>query len=1225
MALHPGATPPVTVDVFGSWVTEMAPSNLPSGVSPDNQDVVFAPGTVGTRPALQKVFSTPFPAGGPSSLVPTIVYGKSFIAPDGTIRNLYMDSNGSLWVVNLTTSPGTRTLLLDSSPGSFCKSITAFGREYIAISDGLHGTEVPLQYDGTNLDRVTQDGPGTPPAVSMVIIPPVSMAAAGSPSVLTITSITSTGLVVYDDEPQPMLPGQPALPGGTVSFYTQIDVIVPSGASALTAGESVTIAGNTNAAFNVTVTIDIVVSDTEFIAAFLSSTLETGTGGTATPGGGGVTASRSANIVTMTTASAHQLSVGFRAQISGIPAAVVGTSISSIVINNEDKPGVATVTTSTAHGLVPGSYVSIKGVNGVGVGGAITATSRQGGIVTVTTTSAHGLTPGCSVTIAGVTDASFNVTVYVEQTPTPTTIVFTQADTTDATSSGGTLTLNWPILSTALPTYFEVLTSPSATSFEIQMNYSDGTWSSGSVTLAWDGTFYVSAVPSSTSFQYQQFGPDTTTSTVGTVTPTSQIAPGKHQVRLSYLTRQGYITKPSPPVTFMANGGQYLSISNVAIGPSNIVARILEFTGANGAYFYYIPVPGQVNGQVISTATQINDNTTTNVLLDFSDNTLYAAIGTSIPGNNTSAQIVLDGALGFASYASRLITYGQRNRVQNFLNLTFDGGSLPTLPLMPTGWDTSAAFGSGNAYLVAGRFGSAWKNAPPHSGTTWYPITQSAYQDSFGTPILQPNTQYKVRVWASTYSVNPGTTAVFEISSASTSFSATASVTSDQLTVAGAFIELIFSAKTPASIPSDMTFSYYTQSSGTDTPSITIDEISVIYSENPYLDSLAYASYTNNPESFDGLTGKLGTTTDSRKIMAFGSIRGTLNFLTRDPSGRLHETVDNAVTEPIGWTVSEVAANCGILSSFCLTVSQADDSSVSGGEEWLSWASESGVRIYGGGEPWKISQEIQPNWFDPLSENTTQINMDAALSVWAVNDPVERVMYFGLPIDNSAGIAVAGAPTLIYPLNYREMETAQQISYSPPFHPSLSGRLIATDNSRKWTRWNLQINGAARMYKTPGDFQTVFFGGNGLAPGQSGGYGNVYTLNPAKMTDDDYGVINSYYITAFLPSRDQEQQLQLNAGRKIVEFLSEDVNGYGNLITTLYSNALSNAWPLTCTRVLTVSPNSDMEWGGSSCQGQRIACKVNAVAITGTDASFSLQKLNMWFEKARVTVRGAAK
>jgi hypothetical protein len=161
VSFNPAGAQAVQVQTIGSWVTEMQADSLPEGVSPDNQDVVFVPGSAGSRPALQKVYPTPFPSGGPGSLVPTGVYGKSFVTPPGDIKNLTMDSNGSLWVEDLTNSPGVKTLLLNSTPGSFCRSLTVDGREFLAISDGLHGAEMPIQYDGTYIDRVTQDGPAT--------------------------------------------------------------------------------------------------------------------------------------------------------------------------------------------------------------------------------------------------------------------------------------------------------------------------------------------------------------------------------------------------------------------------------------------------------------------------------------------------------------------------------------------------------------------------------------------------------------------------------------------------------------------------------------------------------------------------------------------------------------------------------------------------------------------------------------------------------------------------------------------------------------------------------------------------------------------------------------------------------------------------------------------------------------------------------------------------------
>src|SRR5271170_2369592 len=136
MAFNISGAMPISLGIMGGLVTEIAPTALPEGVSPANQEIAFLPGSAASRSCFQKVFSNPFPAGGPSNLVPTVVYSKSLITTSGDIKNLYFDSNGILWVEDWTNSPGTYTELFSAIPGSRCQSITAFGREYIAISDG---------------------------------------------------------------------------------------------------------------------------------------------------------------------------------------------------------------------------------------------------------------------------------------------------------------------------------------------------------------------------------------------------------------------------------------------------------------------------------------------------------------------------------------------------------------------------------------------------------------------------------------------------------------------------------------------------------------------------------------------------------------------------------------------------------------------------------------------------------------------------------------------------------------------------------------------------------------------------------------------------------------------------------------------------------------------------------------------------------------------------------
>jgi hypothetical protein len=962
-----------------------------------------------------------------------------------------------------------------------------------------------------------------------------------------------------------------------------------------------------------------------------------------------------------TTAAAHNLQVGFQAQITRMTAATIGSSISSIVINNEDLPGIATITTSTAHGLVPQSFVSILGVTGIVVGTAISSAVWAGGVVTVTTSAAHNLVPGAVVTIAatGGGGVAFNATTSVLSVTSTTVFTYALVPLTVPTAAtGGTVTLNWPIPDTADPTYYQVLSAPTATTFQVQVNYSDGTWSSGTVTYAWDGTFFVSAVPSATSFQYSQYGPDATTSVVGAVTPYGQAAPGKHQCQVIFLTRQGYTTQPSPPVTFEANGGQYVSVTNIPLGPSNVVARILAFTGAGGAYFFYIPAPPQVNGQQVATATQINDNTTTSVLLDFSDNTLFASLGINIPGNNLVEQIVLDSALGFGFYASRLVTWGQRNVIQNLLNMGFDGGYLWSLPFSertPIGWiPGSTDIGVlGESYLTRGHYGDVWHVHLLSPATQYGVLSQSMFEDAYGDPIAKPAPEgtYRLRGWFAIFAQDPTVSFIAEISSASASFSSTATISGADMGIAvttlfdvsgGLYVEADFTLPMPAPIPSDLTLTIHAETTG-GVNTIYADDLSIIYSNTPYLETLLFGSYVDNPEGFDGLTGEFGASQDTNKVMDFNIIRQTMYFLTQDPGGRIHQTNDNGVTEPSGWTVNEVAANCGLLSAFALTKSQADDSSASGAEEWFAWASSSGARIFGGDQPWKISQEIQPNWTGQPTTRSTDgsiipgIDFGSAQTIWALNDPVERIIYFGIPV-HPRRTGEMNAPQIILTMSYRELDTAYQIATSQPIHTSFTGHLIATDHTRKWAPWSVQSNGAALMYRNSGTLSVVLFGGNGEFPGGSAAsYGNVYTLNPLKYTDDDYGQIYPYYVTYFFVSREQEQALSyttktgrqpLGSGRKMLQYMTAFISGIGQVVLTFFPDAVSNAWNLTVTRTLVQEPTFDLECGGGQCSGYRIAIRFasfpTSPSVT-TDNSFNLQRVVVFMKQAaRLPWRGSS-
>src|SRR5208282_3544672 len=144
------------IEIFGGLVTDMSPADLPHGVSPDCQDVVFGNGGVLTRPGLQALF-------GPLAANPTINYIKTYETLNATIRTMVLDSNGVLYK---ETTPGTLSSIATGlAASSYGNSTTIFGREYIAISDGKTGNDLPRQYDDTYFDRVSQGGPGAGPTV----------------------------------------------------------------------------------------------------------------------------------------------------------------------------------------------------------------------------------------------------------------------------------------------------------------------------------------------------------------------------------------------------------------------------------------------------------------------------------------------------------------------------------------------------------------------------------------------------------------------------------------------------------------------------------------------------------------------------------------------------------------------------------------------------------------------------------------------------------------------------------------------------------------------------------------------------------------------------------------------------------------------------------------------------------------------------------------------------
>jgi hypothetical protein len=904
------------IEIFGGLVTDMSPADLPHGVSPDCQDVVFSDSNVMTRPGLQALF-------GPLAGNPTINYLKTYETLSATLRTMVLDSNGVLYK---ETTPGTLTSIASGlAPNSYGASTTLFGREYLALSDGQTGNDLPRQYDDTNFDRVSQTGPG------------------GAPTV--------------------------------VDENLQVSIVAsPSGATQ--------------------------------------------------------------------------------------PAAV----------------GIATTPT-----------------------GAV----ENGFLVTITTTTAHGLSAGQSVTIAGVGVSGYNGTFPVVAVLGSTQFTYIAGASGLAASGGGTAASATATIQTTTPHGFVV---------------GQLVTTSGIGVAGYNGTFPITSVPDSTHFTLTAPTGGLSASGGGTAAAAGNVDTGVHQVAVIFKTRQGYLSKPGPSATWTASGGKRAIVSNIPTGPSNIVARILCFTGAGGASFFYVAAGGTLfSGNMI-----INDNTTTSLALDFSDAILLA--GTNV--DDLFRLIELGDCAGVIDYSQRLFWWGERNKLDNFVNLGFDGGFTgPVLPHYPLGWTPDPVFAPGGTdeenFVV---WGAAYSIVGNGTTATRGLITQGAVQDALGAPLIQANTAYTVRARCAINSTLTQGTLHIHLFSASGGINTTGlQLTAAQLTTTYAEYSAQLTAPL-TSIPSDLVLRVYADGTPTLNGQFYIDCIEIAPTAQPVNSSLIRASRVEDPESYDGIDGLLTIAENNgQAIRAAFKLRERLYFVKEHS---LYATQDDGTNEPALWSIAEISRRLGTPSVHGVGI----------GEDWVVIAHRTGLYIFNGGEPVKISQEIQPTW--------NQINWQYGQTLWVTVDTKERRIFVGAPFGS------ATSPNKILMLDYRDLDTFDDIAGRPPINITYTGRKTATDKTRKWSPWTIAANSAAQIERSDGTALVVMGGG---VPGVGGGgaTGKVYQLNSAQLSDDG-AAIPSYYTTHYFPERPVEQSLNLGAHRKLFSYLTMYVEGAGSLALTSF-------------------------------------------------------------------------
>lgn len=568
--------------------------------------------------------------------------------------------------------------------------------------------------------------------------------------------------------------------------------------------------------------------------------------------------------------------------------------------------------------------------------------------------------------------------------------------------------------------------------------------------------------------------------TAADATDTGNISPGVHQVSVVFVTRQGYWTAPSPPVSWAAAGARKVNVTNIPTGPGNVVQRLLAFTASGGANFYNVP----------ATMT-IDDNTTTSLEVDFTDAILLS--GTNMdPFFN---QIELPNQLGVIAYAERLFWWGERSKMDNWRNLTFDGGWDPTGNGRPLGWTLDTSFGGGGSRESSDTIsGDAYRITADGANVARGMITQNAIKDASGNPICATNTDYSVRARiARSANLNAGEMRVTAFSPTQGPVGVGLVVTSLQATQAyQEFTADLFPAQ--ASLPADLLLRVYADAlPGPAGEYFLIDNIEIFPTNSPQSPSLVRASATAAPESYDGVSGVMEVASDNGQAIRSAFVLRNILYFVKERS--LYATADDGVNEPALWGVQEASSQVGTPSPH----------GVGFGEEWVVIAGRSGLYLFGGGNPAKLSQEIQPTW--------DAINWQYGHLIWVVVDTQHRRILVGVPM------GTATQPNQVLMLDYSE-------GFGSP--------MTAPEASRKWARWSVAANSCALIERATGVAQ-VFLGSNNAS-------GKIYALTEGQYSDDG-AAINSYYTTAYLSATGI-------SGRSLFGYLTAYVQGAGSLALT---------------------------------------------------------------------------
>jgi len=1025
---------------------------------------------------------------------PDIDYLKTFAQTDGDVFSLALGSDGVMYQEDVINNEGVFSPVYTAiEPDSFAQSCTVDDREFIAISNLLNGTDIPYTYNGTNFDRLSQVGPGAPPSASSTTTAATIVSITQAPPTQIRRIVWGASANAINDS----TPGNVLViygEGRTSDIFATLPNAVAGGTIVLSGlPPNFPLKGGGTIPFNLNGTYTIISVTTAIV-------------------GGNET-------VPVFTVQAPAVEYGYSSDFgSG------GTPTSGWFYQ-------ATKATMTTAAQVPNLEVGDQ-FQISGTGGAPTA-GYDGTWTVIDTPNASQLQITSTRLLGNIATYGFNLITGTAPT------VGESVTVVQTLNGNGIFNISNVAIQSTSPGIFSVnLTGPDTPSAA----------ETGSGIIF--GTIF-------TFDPLQLVG----TRNSGNLITIGIISAGVRKICYSFLTRNGYMTAPSPILTVdIPAGASTLSINNLASGPDDVIARVVHLTAANGGNFYNIPIPVTVldNGvSVVNSSTYLNDNTSRTINLSFSDGVLLAANAIDIQGNNLFATLELGSILGIIGYASRTFAIGEQNKVPNFINWSFDGGYidaslLPTT--IPLGWTRNSAFGAGGILVNSPIFGFAYQiqNATGSTQATYGMITQPAFQDEFLVPIIRPSTKYSTRITAAVTAGGASGNLVVDLFSPSLALSLgnfsvpLASIGTRMQIFTGAMLTNVL-----APVPNDLLLRIYATAIP-DGTTIVIDRNEPFPTEQPNLSTQVTGSYVNNFEAFDesGEGGIVDTAGENQQAVRSAFTLYDTLYLVK--TGSFVSTQDNGSTEPSGWSLRIVSNSVGTPSIYGVTTGIDEPNT---GEAWAIIAGQPGGYIFNGGEPIKITEEIQSLW--------NYINWAYGHTLWVKNDVKNRRIYFAVPLKTPNPWLPTGiipddsnptTPNVILMLNYKQLNTGSTLAEKVGVHVSYSGRLIASELTRKWSIWTIKAPCAAFLQRA--DTTEPLFLGN------SDDNGKIFQLDEAHTMcgQDDCSAMIQIYDTYGFVTDEQGQGLRLGSTRKLYAYMMMMVRGSGNMNLAVFPNTLDSQY-----------------------------------------------------------------